>query len=53
MTEKEIKTICKLLVEKKNQELTEIEKELFKQTIDASNNWAELLVTMKMLMTKN
>lgn len=53
MTEKQVKELCKLFVEKNNQELTEIEKGLFKQEIDASNNWAELLFTMKILMTKN
>ncbi|MBQ9104368.1 MAG: hypothetical protein IJY57_04740 [Clostridia bacterium] len=52
MTEKQVKELCKLIVEKKNQDLTEIEKELFKQAIDASNNWAELLITMKVLMSK-
>jgi hypothetical protein len=52
MTENQVKELCKLFVVKKNQDLTEIEKELFKQAIDASNNWAELLITMKVLMSK-
>ena len=53
MTEKEIKVLFKLVVESSNRSLTEIEKELFKQAIDSSNNWVELLLTMKMLLTKN
>ncbi len=53
MTEKEIKALCKLVVESSSRPLTEIEKELFKQAIDSSNNWVELLFTMKMLLTKN
>lgn len=53
MTEKEIKSICKLAVENNNKPLTELEKELFKQAIDASKNWAELLITMKIIMLNN
>ena len=52
MTEKEIQALFKLVVESSNRPLTKIEKELSKQAIDSSNNWVELLFTMKMLLSK-
>lgn len=42
MTEQQIKSFCKLAVEKSRQPFTQPEKELLKQAIDAAQNWEEL-----------
>lgn len=46
MNEEQIKTLCKFLIENGQRNLTEIEKELFKQAIDQSHTWQELILTM-------
>lgn len=43
MTEQEVKTICKLLVQNSKRPFTDAEKELLKQEIDRSKNLEELL----------
>ena len=44
MTEQEIKTLCKLVIEQGNREFTTTEKETLKQAIDQSHNWQELFI---------
>lgn len=45
---KQIKTICKFLIENSNRQITDIEKELLKTAVDQSHNWQELILTMMM-----
>lgn len=45
MTEQDLKSICKILVENGQKSLTTAEKELIKQAVDASKNWNELITT--------
>ncbi len=46
MNEEQIKVLCKFLIENGQRNLTEDEKALFKQAVDQSHNWQELLLTM-------
>lgn len=45
MTERQIKELCKLAVEKGNQPLSKEQKEIIKQAIDNAKTVEELLVT--------
>ena len=42
MTENEIKSLCKLVIEYGNRDFTETEKEVLKQAVEQSHNWQEL-----------
>ena len=42
MTEEQIKTMCKFMLENGNRDFTELEKEMLKQAIDQAKNWQEL-----------
>ena len=53
MTEQEIKSICKQLVEHGDKPLTDTEKELIKQAIDKSKNLNELLAVALVYYTKS
>lgn len=47
MTEEEIvKNLSKILIDNRNRNLTDAEKELLKQAIDESRNWPELLAVL-------
>ncbi len=47
MTEEEIvKNLSKILIENRNRNLTDAEKELLKQAIDESRNWQELMAVL-------
>ncbi len=47
MTEEElVKTLSKFLIENRNRNLTEMEKELLKQAIDKSRSWQELMTLL-------
>lgn len=39
MTENEIKSLCKLVIEYGNRDFTEAEKEVLKQAAEQSHNW--------------
>ena len=43
MTEQQIKTLCKLVIERSNRPSTKVEKEILKQAIDNARNWDELM----------
>ena len=42
MTDQEIKTLCKFVIEHGNREFTDVEKELLKAAVDQSRNLNEL-----------
>lgn len=44
MTEEEIKSLCKMVVEHSNRPLTHIDKELIKQVIDVSKTPEEMIL---------
>ena len=43
MTEQQIKTLCKLVIERSNRPFTKVEKEILKQAIVNARNWDELM----------
>ena len=43
MTEQQIKTLCKLAIERGNRPFMKDEKEILKQAIDNARNWDELI----------
>ena len=45
MTEQQIKTLCKFVIERSNRPFTKVEKEILKQAIDNARNWDELIMT--------
>lgn len=42
MTEQEIKTLYKLVIEQGKRDFTDVDKEILKQAVDQSRNWEEL-----------
>lgn len=52
MTEEEYKLLCKWLVDNGNRPLTEIEKELIKQTIDNAKSPMEIFLPILALLPK-
>ena len=48
MNEKQIKEICKLMIDNENRLLTDAEREIIKHIVDRSQNWQELFLTMMM-----
>ena len=53
MTEQQIKTLCKLAIERSNRPFTKAEKEILKQAIDNAKNWDELIATAIATLFKN
>lgn len=52
MTEEQIKFLCKLMVENSNRPLTQLQKELIKQAIDASRDPFEMIAAILALLPK-
>lgn len=53
MTEEQIKTLCKIVVENSNCSLSDFQKELIKQAIDQAKTPAEMVASILMVLTKN
>ena len=53
MIEEQIKFLCKWAVQNSNRPLTDVEKEVLKQAIDAAKSVEDLLVVALATMTKN
>ena len=51
MTEKEVKTMCKLAVEHSNHPLTELDKEILKQSIDKAKHPLEVLAALAAILS--
>lgn len=53
MTEEQIKIFCKWAVQNSNRPLTDVEKEILKQAIDAAKSVEDLLAVLLAAMTIN
>ena len=51
MTEQEIKAMCKLAVEHSNHPLTDLDKELLKQSIDKAEHPLEILAALVAILS--
>ena len=53
MTEEQIKTLCKIAVEKSNRPLSDFQKELIKQAIDQAKTPTEMVVAILILLSQS